>query len=164
MKKTFLLLDVENLLTPFQRSGRLPEGIRALEAAIHDLVGDGAVLQGIAFCNPRLATEIAWELAPLGVRTFVTPETGPDAADRALSGYAETSLPASVEHVVIGSGDHHFTETAQRLAAGGRSVSMLALAGAVSWVLYSSVEHCALLDGAPAVVARGGDTGQGVAA
>lgn len=161
---TFLLVDAENLLIPFKRAGRLPEGIHALRAAVLELVGRDAALQGIAFCNPTLATEIAWELASLGVRTFVTPETGPDAADRALERYAETSLPASVGHVVICSGDNHFSGSAERLAAEGRAVSMLALPGAVGLALYSSVGHCALMEVSPAVTSRRADGKQGVAA
>ncbi|MFM8302692.1 MAG: NYN domain-containing protein [Actinomycetota bacterium] len=146
MKRIYLLLDAENLLAVHRREGTLAEGLRALGDAVRGLGAEGAVVQGVAFCDADLCASVAWDLAELGVRTFVTGETGPDASDRALTRYLETSLPDSAETVVIGSGDNYFARSARRLRREGRAVEMLALPGSISWELYAAVEHCTFVE------------------
>lgn len=65
---------------------------------------------------------------------------GRDGADTALIAKAEGTDPEQFDALVIASGDHAFTETAERFGAAGCHVVVLANSGSISWRLYRAAD------------------------
>lgn len=132
-----VFLDLENLLHPW--SGTPIEQVRRLFGLILDQVEALApVTMIVAAGDRRLLPRLVPIAAARGVRLFPN-APGPDAADRVLLHHLG-QVPASVDGVVIGSGDHGFAG-AMRSFAGSCDAIVLAqfrkLAGelrdAVDW-------------------------------
>lgn len=149
MTRIFVALDAENCLAHHRRAGTLPAGLASLRTTLSSLGDEDDVVQGVVFCDPDLQADIAWEMRDLGLRVFTPGWTGPDAADLAIIDYLMSSLPSSTEKVVIGSGDHIFTDSVRQLRAQGKVVEMLALPGGISFELYTSVERCHYVETTP---------------
>lgn len=140
-----VVLDLENLLHDFRRSGALELGLRQISTAVATYAARGTLISGIAYCDEALARRAAWPLSAVGVRVHVRSSSGPDAADRDLLSHLEFGLPGSANQVVIGSGDHIFSEAAARLRSTGRRVEILANVGKLSSELYRTADSVQML-------------------
>lgn len=130
------LVDIENLMG----SGRLtPTDVKACYAAYRatgllrcdiDLI--------VLACNPFIGFDVgkAWPDALLKVGH------GPDGADRELLMHvSHDKVPQRFNHVVIASGDGAFVEPACRLAADGRTVTVLSRSASLSKPLRLAAHH-----------------------
>lgn len=152
-----VFVDLENLIYGWGDPGCNAEGGAAmLAAAVHDLACRGRVVAGVAVCNRRLARDLAFTLAELGLRVFPH-RGGADRADRELLGRLERQLPASCDTVVIVSGDHAFAPAARRLRAAGIRVEVWARPRSLSGELRAAAhETRVLVDAGTALEALAG--------
>ena len=127
--RTLHLVDIENLIGTDPKAASIHDVqhafgqfARAARQRVTDLM--------IIGCNPKLAVKVQATLRGAGrIRT----RKGPDGADLALLDAVEVDLWSErFDRVVIGSGDHIFTETAARLREAGLEVVVVGLDGHVS--------------------------------
>jgi hypothetical protein len=143
-KRTLHLVDIENLCR---------DGFPDHDAAVSVLSSYTAAAElgsddfGFASANRHLTKYLAYDL-PDTLR-WVPGGTGPDAAERALLEYADSSFVARrYDRVVIGSGDHAFADLANALVAAGREVVVVAVDGSLSRRLRSAASSVVLLPAA----------------
>lgn len=127
-----VVLDLENLVGLPPIEGRLSQ----LIAALARIVEGRTVVAAVGYCATPLQRRLLFKMQPLGVRIFGHSERMPDAADRLLLRHLEAELPASVDTVVIGSGDHIFAPSAATLRARNLRVEVAARPGTLSADLY----------------------------
>ena len=139
-----LFLDLENLVHRFRADGDLAAAVGAIERAVRRVAARGTIVAAVACCDCSLARALVFAMRDMNVRVF-THSGGPDRADLDLLARIRTDLPASVDTVVIGSGDHIFTEAARALRAQGLRVELIAPPGATSADLYRNVDDCILI-------------------
>lgn len=127
-----VILDLENLigLPPIERP--LSQLIQALDRIIEGRT----VVSAVGYCAVPLQRRLLFRMQPLGVRIFGHSERTPDAADRLLLRHLDAELPASVDTVVLGSGDHIFAPTAAALRARNLRIEVAARPGTLSADLY----------------------------
>src|SRR5207248_662256 len=80
-----VFLDLENLLYEERDTGRLAEGLEAIEHMFDQLEQRTFVVARVAACDRSLAAAVALPLARVGIRTFIH-SGGEDGADIALLG------------------------------------------------------------------------------
>jgi hypothetical protein len=143
-KRTLHLVDIENLCQ---------DGFPDRRAAVDVLVSYGVAAKlaagdfGFASANRHLTNRLAYDL-PDSLR-WVPGGTGPDAAERALLEHTDLAFVARrYDRVVIGSGDHAFTELASELVAAGREVVVVAVDGSLSRKLRRAATSVVLLPAA----------------
>lgn len=140
-ERTLHIVDVENLCG---------DGFPSRSAAVETLASYAAAARlkpgdfGFASANRHLVRELAHDL-PMGIR-WVPAGIGPEAADRALIDTTDVDFVARrYDRIVIGSGDHAFTELAGRLVAAGREVVAVAVDGSLSTSLREAVKTVVLM-------------------
>lgn len=126
MARRHHLIDIENLAyDPLDRY----EVARARLQHYLDAAWRPGDLVTIA-SNPRLWNRLAWDI-PVQHRYVLAPK-GQDGADRALLACAEELDTSALEGLWIGSGDHIFADVAERYAASGLQVGVVANRGAIA--------------------------------
>lgn len=153
MERTFVTLDLENLLAPSRRAGAVQDAIRGVVRAVRKLSSHGVLLGGVAVCDRDLQTDSAWALSDLGIRVHAPEVQGTNASDLSLIDRLRHELPQSATAVVIGSGDHIFAPSASALSADGLRVRLLARPGSVSHALYRAADDFTPLVIQPVLVA-----------
>lgn len=127
--RTLHLVDIENLIGTDPKTASIHDirhafGLYAVAA--HQRMADLMIVG----CNPELAIKVADTLRGAG---RIRPRKGTDGADLALLEAVDIDLWAErFDRIVIGSGDHIFTETATRLRDAGLEVVVVGLSGHVS--------------------------------
>ena len=134
-RRTFHIIDIENLCgSPLCSTAACRLMHNAYRSAVglgeHDLYllgadqGNGAAVFGWPTGSHRVFGK------------------GKDGADRALLEAAMNyNLPAQVDHVVIGSGDHFFADAARMWRTQGLTVTVVGLSGNISYALYSATPN-----------------------
>ena len=130
--------DLENLLAT-ERDDR-DEALALIAAIVHRVQTGGVLVSNVACCDRTLTTEMAVALSTLGMRVFPH-RGGVNAADETLINRIEHERPASVDTVVIGSGDHIFADVTRRLRAQGLRVVAVARPGKIAAELYVAVDE-----------------------
>jgi hypothetical protein len=134
--RTLHLLDLENL-SGHPRMGR-SEAVTTVHAYL-DLVGFGPTDLVRLACNPDLYWVIEQDLPP---DWDVRPAGGANGADRALLANVDPFLVARRFHrLVIGSGDHAFTDLALQVRALGPDVWSVSRRGSLHHELRNSVSR-----------------------
>ena len=133
--RTLHLVDIENLIGADPKTASIHDVHHAFgqfALAARQRVADLMIIG----CNPKLAVKVQATLRGSGrIRT----RKGPDGADLALLDAVEVDLWSKrFDRVVIGSGDHIFTETAARLREAGLEVVVVGLDGHTSIDLRST--------------------------
>ena len=88
--------------------------------------------------NPGLMGRLAFKLSAIPHRSLCA--TGPDAADNLLINAVPTEIADRYGRLVVGSGDHAFTQLLTGLQ-GHASTLVVYGVGRISWELYRSAEH-----------------------
>ena len=88
--------------------------------------------------NPGLMGRLAFKLSAIPHRSLCA--TGPDAADNLLINAVPTEIADRYGRIVVGSGDHAFTQLLTGLQ-GHASTLVVYGVGRISWELYRSAEH-----------------------
>lgn len=123
MNRNLHLIDIENLAAGgvYDAHERLVEHLDATWEP-----GDIVIIAS----NSRIWRQLAWEV-PVAHR-YIVPEFGPDSADQALLASANGLDLSTFHKVVIGSGDHIFTDLALSAAQSGSQVVVVANRGTLA--------------------------------
>lgn len=143
-RRIALFLDLENLLHDPIATGGVDRALVELATTMTAMRARGTVVTAVACVDHHLWPAIVFEAARLGIRVHGHCG-GPDAADHDLVGRMCSELPASVDTVVIGSGDHIFAPAARELASRGLHVEVLARSGSISYELYRATKDSHML-------------------
>ena len=144
------LIDIENLACDaFDAHGVAREQLeRYLEAVWRP--GDFVTIAS----NRRLWNRLAWDVAV--AHRYIVPPEGQDSADQALLACAAGLDLSTFESVVIGSGDHIFTDLAKTAAEQGSQVCVVANHGTIAQRLRSASDIVHELPSAARVFSRPG--------
>ena len=136
------LLDLENLVHDTLRSGpgRVRQTLTEVVAVVRGL-GEAVTLVGA--CNPWLAALLVPAAAAAGVRIFWSP-LAPNAADHELLRRAE-DIAASVDLLVVASGDGIFVDLVAAERDRGREVVVVAREGCVAGSLARAAHRVVVL-------------------
>lgn len=122
--RTAVVVDLENVLLDARRAGSVGVGQRLRELG-RVVRGLGTPVWGIGAGDPWLVRLALPTAAAAGVRLFTVPMRK-DAADHLLIARVRDCLPASVERVVLATGDGGFADVAAELCGAGREVVVVA--------------------------------------
>src|SRR4051812_20228995 len=103
-------MDVENLVHDLRMAGDYEAASDLVAGLVQALERRGVVVAKVACCDTSLARRLAFGLARAGIRTHPHRDPTPDQADLDLLGRITSELPASVDTVVVASGDHIFAD------------------------------------------------------
>ena len=134
--RTLHLVDIENLVgEPVAWTDKNVEAVffEYLQEANWQ-PGDSLVVAS----NPGLMGHLAFKLSAIPHRSLCA--TGPDAADNLLINAVPTEIADRYGRIVVGSGDHAFTQLLTGLQ-GHASTLVVYGVGHISWELYRSAEH-----------------------
>ena len=134
--RTLHLVDIENLVgEPVAWTDKNVEAVffEYLQEADWQ-PGDSLVVAS----NPGLMGRLAFNLSAIPHRSLCA--TGPDAADNLLINAVPTEIADRYGRIVVGSGDHAFTQLLTGLQ-GHASTLVVYGVGHISWELYRSAEH-----------------------
>ena len=134
--RTLHLVDIENLVgEPVAWTDKNVEAVffEYLQEANWQ-PGDSLVVAS----NPGLMGRLAFKLSAIPHRSLCA--TGPDAADNLLINAVPTEIADRYGRIVVGSGDHAFTQLLTGLQ-GHASTLVVYGVGRISWELYRSAEH-----------------------
>ncbi len=134
--RTLHLVDIENLVgEPVAWTDKNVEAVffEYLQEANWQ-PGDSLVVAS----NPGLMGRLAFKLSAIPHRSLCA--TGPDAADNLLINAVPTEIADRYGRIVVGSGDHAFTQLLTGLQ-GHASTLVVYGVGHISWELYRSAEH-----------------------
>jgi len=134
--RTLHLVDIENLVgEPVAWTDKNVEAVffEYLQEANWQ-PGDSLVVAS----NPGLMGRLAFKLSAIPHRSLCA--TGPDAADNLLINAVPTEIADRYGRLVVGSGDHAFTQLLTGLQ-GHASTLVVYGVGRISWELYRSAEH-----------------------
>ena len=133
-----VVLDLENLLHPARRtSGATVRDLFVeIVARLRDL---GEIRHAVGCCDFWLARILAPVAGATGVRIYPG-ELGKDRADRELLRRA-ADIPASVEVLVIGSGDQAFAPLVAEQALAGRRTIVVARADSIAPALRAAAHE-----------------------
>ena len=134
--RTLHLVDIENLVgEPVAWTDKNVEAVffEYLQEANWQ-PGDSLVVAS----NPGLMGRLAFNLSAIPHRSLCA--TGPDAADNLLINAVPTEIADRYGRIVVGSGDHAFTQLLTGLQ-GHASTLVVYGVGRISWELYRSAEH-----------------------
>ena len=134
--RTLHLVDIENLVgEPVAWTDKNVEAVffEYLQEANWQ-PGDSLVVAS----NPGLMGLLAFKLSAIPHRSLCA--TGPDAADNLLINAVPTEIADRYGRIVVGSGDHAFTQLLTGLQ-GHASTLVVYGVGHISWELYRSAEH-----------------------
>ncbi len=134
--RTLHLVDIENLVgEPVAWTDKNVEAVffEYLQEANWQ-PGDSLVVAS----NPGLMGRLAFKLSAIPHRSLCA--TGPDAADNLLINAVPTEIADRYGRIVVGSGDHAFTQLLTGLQ-GHTSTLVVYGVGHISWELYRSAEH-----------------------
>lgn len=133
------LVDLDNLIGGPWNPELVPESMERYLTAASFRVGDHLVVAA----EVTLAVTACFQMPP-GTRFLVG--RGPDGADRRLVGAATPEhIAARYERLVIGSGDHRFTDVALAVRRLGTAVTAIALQGSLSLELGFAADRVRLL-------------------
>lgn len=130
-----VMIDIENLAGSPSPS---VQDVRAVKAALGDLVPNFEQVQRIVACSHHAATTVAFEFP--GARHLW--RSGQDGADLALKNVLENEhVDERFSQVTICSGDGIFTEAAAWLAGRGVDVTIISLRGHLATRLQLAARH-----------------------
>ena len=133
--RTLHLVDIENLIGADPKTASIHDVHHAFAQFALTARQRVADLMIVA-CNPKLVVKVGNTLRGAG---RIHPRKGHDGADLALLDAVDVDLWSQrFDRIVIGSGDHIFTETATCLRAAGLEVVVVGLDGHVSIDLRNS--------------------------
>ena len=133
-----VLLDLENLLYPERQIS--PDVVRAGFAQILQVVAELAdVRHVIACCDGWLAGMVTPVSARAGVRIHPC-AIGKDCADNSLLARA-ADIPASVNALIVGSGDHAFAPLVAAQALAGRHTVVIGRRGGIALALRTAAHR-----------------------
>lgn len=128
-RRTLHLVDLDNLVAGPSNAASVPAAMSRYLEASSFTPGDHLVVAA----EVTLAATALFEM-PAGTRFLVG--WGPDGADRRLLDADDPHhIAARYDRLVIGSGDHCFTEIAAAVRDLGRAVTVIGLQGAISLAL-----------------------------
>ena len=134
--RTLHLVDIENLVGA--PAGWTDENVVAV---FYEFLQEADWQPGdslVVASNPGLMGRLAFKLSAIPHRSLCA--TGPDAADNLLINAVPTEIADRYGRIVVGSGDHAFTQLLTGLQ-GHASTLVVYGVGHISWELYRSAEH-----------------------